>query len=220
MRKIPIDFIKAGDVIAKYYRINKADIGMQSNVTLLKGHKLTKKVIDKLKNEYNVQNLVIEDESEDLKEIDDETEFDEVRPFAGKEIPIIGRIAAISNIYSSLTAKQPYRLPFHPTKALKILKKEAGKKLDPELINIFIKYISPFPKGSTVKLTSGELAIVVRYVNNDKFYPIVKPYMKEIRKNGKEKIIRLFDQKNIEIKKDSKVQIVISKDVYQIKDER
>jgi len=57
--------------------------------------------------------------------------IDEVRPLVEREIPIIGRIASVVNVYDSLTSKQPWRLPMHPTDAIKVLEKEASKKLDP-----------------------------------------------------------------------------------------
>ncbi len=144
----------------------------------------------------------------------------EFRSLHGVEIPLIARISAVSDAYDALSSKRPYRQPLHPLEVLKILHSESGSKLDPKLVQIIEKNIHPFPKGSTVNLSTNELGIVIGHVNNNKFKPIVKPYMKKIWREGKEDIIKLFNRENIEITPGSKVQIVINEKVYQLSDNK
>lgn len=56
----------------------------------------------------------------------------------GREIPIEARILSIADIYEALTADRPYRKAFREKAALTIIKGERGRKLDPEITDIFL----------------------------------------------------------------------------------
>ena len=145
----------------------------------------------------------------------------DVRSLAAKEIPVIGRIAAVADIYDAVSSSRPFRSPFHPLDAIRILRFEAGKKLDPELVEAFIKNIYPFPVGATVILSTQELAVVIGYQNENKFEPIVRPIMKKVRRDGKEEIVRLpwMQQQNFAITPDSKIKIQVNPDIYKLRDD-
>jgi HD-GYP domain-containing protein (c-di-GMP phosphodiesterase class II) len=145
----------------------------------------------------------------------------DVRPRAGKDIPLLGRIAAIADIYDAVSSSRPFRNPFHPLDAIRILRYEEGRRLDPDLTEAFIRNIYPFPVGSTVVLSNRELAVVMGYNEDNKFEPIVKPIMKRVVRDGKEEVIRLpwMQQKNTPIVTDGKVKIQVNKDIYQLRDE-
>jgi len=145
----------------------------------------------------------------------------EVRLFSGEEIPLIGRIAAVADIYDAISSSRPFRNPFHPLDAIRMLRLEKGKRLDPELTEAFIQNIYPFPIGSTVVLSTRELSVVVGYESDDKFRPLVKPIMKKVMKGGKEEVVRLpwTQQQNIAITPDSKIKILVNKEIYQLQDD-
>jgi HD-GYP domain-containing protein (c-di-GMP phosphodiesterase class II) len=144
----------------------------------------------------------------------------EVRLLVGEEIPIIGRIAAVADIYDAVSSSRPFRNPFHPVDAIRILRNEKGKRLDPELAEAFARIIYPFPIGSTVILTTQELAVVMGYADEDKFQPIVKPIMKKVRKDGREEVVRLsWAQQGFTITPSSKIQIVVNPDIYEQQDD-
>jgi HD-GYP domain-containing protein (c-di-GMP phosphodiesterase class II) len=145
----------------------------------------------------------------------------EAHHLAGKEIPLIGRIAAVADIYDAVSSARPFRSPFHPLDAIRILRLEAGKRLDPELTEAFIQNIYPFPIGSTVVLSTKELSVVVGYENDDKFQPLVRPIMKKVTRNAKEEVVRLpwMQQQNIAITPDSKIKIVVNKEIYELEDD-
>jgi HD-GYP domain-containing protein (c-di-GMP phosphodiesterase class II) len=145
----------------------------------------------------------------------------EAHHLAGKEIPLIGRIAAVADIYDAVSSARPFRSPFHPLDAIRILRLEEGKRLDPELTEAFIQNIYPFPIGSTVVLSTKELSVVVGYENDDKFQPLVRPIMKKVTRNAKEEVVRLpwMQQQNIAITPDSKIKIVVNKEIYELEDD-
>jgi HD-GYP domain-containing protein (c-di-GMP phosphodiesterase class II) len=149
------------------------------------------------------------------------TKDGEVRLLSGQEIPLIGRIAAVADVYDAVSSARPFRSPFHPLDAIRILRLEKGKRLDPELTEAFIQNVYPFPIGSTVVLSTKELSVVVGYENDDKFRPLVRPIMKKVVKDGREEVVRLpwTQQKNIAITPDSKIKILVNKEIYQLQDD-
>jgi HD-GYP domain-containing protein (c-di-GMP phosphodiesterase class II) len=83
------------------------------------------------------------------------------RKLRGKEIGLIGSIAAIVDTFDALTARRPYAEPLAPSTALSMLYKWRGTFFDPFLVEQFIRCIGIFPIGSTVELNSGETGIVI-----------------------------------------------------------
>ncbi|MDC3190728.1 two-component system response regulator [Pseudoalteromonas elyakovii] len=59
----------------------------------------------------------------------------------GEEISIEGRIVTIADVFDALTSKRPYKKAWSVEEALDLLKDEAGKHFDPQLIDLFIGQI-------------------------------------------------------------------------------
>jgi len=66
---------------------------------------------------------------------------------AGEEIPLLGRVMAIADVYDALTSKRQYKEAFSHEKAVRILTEEAGSHFDPKLIEIFLKIADKLPEG-------------------------------------------------------------------------
>lgn len=62
----------------------------------------------------------------------------------GTEIPISGRIVAISDTFDALTSKRPYKDPYPPEVVFDILKKERGEHFDPMILDCFIENFENF----------------------------------------------------------------------------
>ncbi len=60
---------------------------------------------------------------------------------SGKEIHIFARITAISDFYDAVTTKRSYHEALSSEDALELMKKSVGKKLDPQIFEIFCKQI-------------------------------------------------------------------------------
>ncbi len=63
------------------------------------------------------------------------------RGLKGREIPLAGRIVAISDVFDALISKRPYKEPYPVEKSLKIIKEERGSHFDPEVVDAFFKII-------------------------------------------------------------------------------
>lgn len=59
----------------------------------------------------------------------------------GQSIPLGSRIIAVSDAYCAMTSDRPYRKAMDSQKALSIMKEEAGKKWDEDVINALIQAV-------------------------------------------------------------------------------
>ena len=58
-----------------------------------------------------------------------------------EEISIEGRIVTIADVFDALTSKRPYKKAWSVEEAIDLLKDEAGKHFDPQLVDLFIGQI-------------------------------------------------------------------------------
>jgi putative nucleotidyltransferase with HDIG domain len=57
----------------------------------------------------------------------------------GSEIPLSARVVAIADVYDALVSERAYKNGWKQEHALHYIRYQAGKKFDPELVNIFLK---------------------------------------------------------------------------------
>ncbi len=80
----------------------------------------------------------------------------------GRSIHEYARISALADVYDALTTNRSYREKLMPHEAIEYLRDSEGLAFDPEIAEIFLDKIAPFPVGSIVLLNNGEKAVVVR----------------------------------------------------------
>jgi len=61
------------------------------------------------------------------------------RGLKGNEIPLLGRIMAIADVYDALTSERPYKKPFTHEEAVRIITEGSGTQFDPALVESFVK---------------------------------------------------------------------------------
>lgn len=59
------------------------------------------------------------------------------RGLKGGEIPIVGRIIAISDVFDALTSSRPYKPAWAMTDAVQFMLDQSGTHFDPELVVLF-----------------------------------------------------------------------------------
>lgn len=57
----------------------------------------------------------------------------------GENIPLVGRIVAIADVFDALTSKRPYKEAWTVEDSIAHLQAQAGKQFDPQLIRLFIE---------------------------------------------------------------------------------
>ena len=60
------------------------------------------------------------------------------------EIPLLGRIMAIVDVYDALISERPYKKPFPHEEVVKIISRGSGKQFDPTLVEMFIRSADKF----------------------------------------------------------------------------
>ncbi|MBI2932550.1 MAG: HD domain-containing protein [Planctomycetes bacterium] len=89
---------------------------------------------------------------------------------------LYSRIIAVAETFDALTSDRPHRAAFLPDSAVKMLIEMAGKRLDADLVRLFVRTLGLFPCGTCVELSTGELAIVFHPSPDPKMWmsPIVR----------------------------------------------
>ena len=69
-----------------------------------------------------------------------------------EEIPLLGRIMAIVDVYDALVEERPYKPPFTHEKAVQIISEGKGLHFDPKLVDLFTDVNKEFQKvANTIK---------------------------------------------------------------------
>ncbi len=56
----------------------------------------------------------------------------------GEDIPLVGRITAVADVFDALTSKRPYKEPWSVEKAVELIKSERGEHFDPQCVDAFL----------------------------------------------------------------------------------
>ena len=60
------------------------------------------------------------------------------RGLSGEAIPLMGRIAAVADVFDALTSERPYKKAWPIDDAIRFIKEQSGQHFDPELVNHFL----------------------------------------------------------------------------------
>lgn len=60
------------------------------------------------------------------------------RGLKGEEIPLVGRITSIADVFDALTSVRPYKKAWPIEDAVTLIQREAGRSFDPELVQKFV----------------------------------------------------------------------------------
>jgi len=63
---------------------------------------------------------------------------------SGEEIPLLGRMMALVDVYDALTSDRPYKKKFSHDEAVSIIKEGKGRHFDPALVDLFEENIDMF----------------------------------------------------------------------------
>ncbi len=92
----------------------------------------------------------------------------------GDDINFLSRICACADAYDALTVDRPYRKRFSYAEAHEYLMGNAGRMFDVQVVTTMVRHIAPYPVGETVRLSSGELAVVVKLNEGLPIRPLVR----------------------------------------------
>ncbi|NLJ31981.1 MAG: HD-GYP domain-containing protein [Clostridiales bacterium] len=110
----------------------------------------------------------------------------------GEQIPLIGRIISVADVYDALTSVRPYRKSSPPAEAIEYIMGGCDNLFDTNVVEAFLKKVSPYPVGSCVRLSNGEIAIVVEQNEN---HPL-RPYIRMI--NSPDRVLDLYRERELQ----------------------
>jgi putative two-component system response regulator len=140
-------------------------IGIPDKI-LMKPGKLTKKEFDKIKTHTSIGAKILADSHAEILKLAEAIALTHHERWDGKgypnglkdgEIPIVGRIVSIADVFDALTSKRPYKDPFTVDEACNIIKKERGEQFDPYLVDLFLDNMNEIIKVKTKVETSNHV---------------------------------------------------------------
>ncbi len=92
------------------------------------------------------------------------------------DLHLFTRIYAVAETYDALTTTTTWRDGLLPDEALAQMMDEAGTRLDPALVSVFVNMVGRYPLGSTVMLDTGEVGVVYMTPSEPKYVrrPVIK----------------------------------------------
>lgn len=83
------------------------------------------------------------------------------RGISGSDIMEYARIVAVADVFEALASDRPYREAYAINDIFTILRKLSGVYFDPDILDVFMSNIAPYPVGSMVRLDNGYIAVVL-----------------------------------------------------------
>ncbi|MBI5547536.1 MAG: hypothetical protein HY901_26945 [Deltaproteobacteria bacterium] len=83
------------------------------------------------------------------------------KPETGPAPSVLARLVAVPCAFDLMTASAPPRPSLMPDHALRLMIDKGGSRFDPRILKLFVSTIGLFPVGTTVRLTGGQIAVVI-----------------------------------------------------------
>ena len=82
-------------------------------------------------------------------------------------------VIAVADCYDALTTMRSYQRARTPQQALEVMRKLAGKSLDPDLVDLLERSLGVYPVGTMVRLSTMEVGVVTGVPDGGKGEPKV-----------------------------------------------
>lgn len=100
---------------------------------------------------------------------------------SGDHIHRFARIVAIADAYDAMTSDSPNSRALPPNEAIEYIMGAAGTHFDFEMAKVFTRKVIPYPEGTLVNLSTGQIAVITDVNPN---FPL-RPKMKILRSGAK-----------------------------------
>ncbi|MDO4303121.1 MAG: HD-GYP domain-containing protein [Bacillota bacterium] len=113
-----------------------------------------------------------------------------------EKLGIFPRIIRVADTYDAFTAQRKYREAYSPAYAMEYLMSNVGTLFDKNIVEIFARQFPIYPNGFTLRLSNGEVAVVV---SNDM--------------NSQRPLVRRMDKVNVDLGTDPEYRTVMIEDM-------
>jgi HD-GYP domain-containing protein (c-di-GMP phosphodiesterase class II) len=86
-------------------------------------------------------------------------------------------LCSIADVYDAMRSQRSYQEAFATDRILAVLKRNDGLQFDQHLVRRFVQLLGIYPPGNLVKLSTGEIAVVVQIHAPDPYRPRVRVVM-------------------------------------------
>jgi putative two-component system response regulator len=144
---LPDDMVTTIQYAAPMHDIGK--MGIPDSI-LLKPGKLTREELQVVKSHTTIGAKILAHSKSDILRLAHDTALTHHEKWdgtgypcglRGSDIPLVGRIVGLVDVYDALTTVRPYKNPYPEDVALEIIQRERGRHTDPELTDIFLANI-------------------------------------------------------------------------------
>ncbi len=96
------------------------------------------------------------------------------RDIGSRTLNLCTMLVSIADVFDALRSNRAYRRGLPSDRIRSMLDKDSGTIFEPTLLRRFITLVGMFPVGTFVRLTSGEIGVVVEEHATDPFHPRIK----------------------------------------------
>lgn len=96
------------------------------------------------------------------------------RGLTGNQVPRIARILHVADVYDALISERPYKKGYAPWEAIEYLMGGCGINFNREIVDAFVKLVPLYPIGSEVRLSNGDLCVVIANKGKNNMRPVVR----------------------------------------------
>ena len=90
------------------------------------------------------------------------------------ELNLGTKLTSIADVYDAMRSQRAYQQAFPTDRILAVLKRNEGGKFDQDLVRRFVQLIGIYPPGTLVRLSTGEVAVVLKVHAPDPYRPKVR----------------------------------------------
>jgi putative nucleotidyltransferase with HDIG domain len=83
-------------------------------------------------------------------------------------------LCSIADVYDAMRSQRNYQKAFPTDRILQVLKRNDGTQFDQHLVRRFVQLIGIYPAGNLVRLSTGEVAVVLKIYAPDPYRPQVR----------------------------------------------
>ena len=149
--------------------LNKKGRLTDDEYTIIKNH--PKLGYDYLKKHFDLDNETLSIVLEHHERMDG---FGYPLQLSGDKIHLLSRIVSIADVYDALTSNRSYKRALSASDSLEFIMANSSSMFDHKLVSIFSRLVIPFPFGTIVRLSNGDIGIVQDTPTNFPLRPNVK----------------------------------------------
>lgn len=84
------------------------------------------------------------------------------RKLHGNQISEMATLCALADVYNAMTTDRAYRRALSPSEVYEMLQASGGTQFDFRVVQAFLQCVEPYPVGTLVWLSSGDVACVIQ----------------------------------------------------------